>query len=147
MPQQPGYRAFFQSDARYGHNPRIPDAERFRMKLSALASQLGLKMKGDDVEIIGPAPIEAAGPGLITFAVDAKYAGALRACNASAAIVPRELASDAQCATLISSNPMFDFARALEIFFPPYRPPHGIHPSAAVSPDAKIGEGASIGEF
>lgn len=117
------------------------------MKLSALASQLGLKMKGDDVELIGPAPIEAAGPGLITFAVGAKYAGALRACNASAAIVPPELAPDAHCATLISSNPMFDFARALEIFFPPYRPPHIIHPSAAISSDAKIGEGASIGEF
>lgn len=118
------------------------------MKLNELASRLGLELRGDgETEIAAPAPIEAAGPGMITFAVGAKYAAALRASGAAAAIVPAELVPEAKCATLVSGNPVFDFARVLEIFFPPYRPPAGIHPSAIIAPDARIGEGASIGAY
>ena len=52
-----------------------------------------------------------------------------------------------RCATLISKNPYFDFARVLAIFVPPYRPPLGIDPTARIAPDAKIGERASIGAY
>jgi len=118
------------------------------MKLHELASKLGLELRGDgETEIIAPAPIEAAGPGMITFAAATKYAAALRASSAAAAIVPAELAAEAKCATLVSSNPVFDFARVLEIFFPPYRPPAGIHPSAVIASDVRIGENASIGAY
>src|SRR5580658_5661463 len=116
-----------------------------KMKLKELASKLGLEMRGDGgVEIFAPAPIEAASPGMIVFVASAKYASALQS-NVSAAITTAELASGAKCATLISANPYADFARVLEIFFPPYRPGPGIDPSASIAPDAKIGPGASIG--
>ena len=91
------------------------------MKLKELASKLGLEIRGDGgVEIFAPAPIEAAGPGMIVFVAGAKYAPALQS-NVSAAITTAELAAGAKCATLISANPYADFARVLEIFFPPYR--------------------------
>jgi UDP-3-O-[3-hydroxymyristoyl] glucosamine N-acyltransferase len=117
------------------------------MKLNELASKLGLELRGDGgAEIYAPAPVEAAGPGMIIFVAAEKYAAALDS-GVSAAITTRELAERAKCATLISANPKADFARALEIFFPPYRPAAGIDQTAVVAPDAKIGENASIGAY
>ena len=76
------------------------------MKLGEIAAKLGLELRGDGaVEIAMPAPIEAAGPGMITFAVGAKYAAALRASRASCAIVPEDLVAAAPAATLLSTNP------------------------------------------
>jgi UDP-3-O-[3-hydroxymyristoyl] glucosamine N-acyltransferase len=116
------------------------------LKLSEIAANLKLTLNGDGaMEILTPAPIEAAGPGMITFASGPKYAAALRASAASCAIVPAELVNDARCATIVSANPPFDFARVLVLFFPPYRPPVGIDPSARIAPDVAIGKGASIG--
>jgi UDP-3-O-[3-hydroxymyristoyl] glucosamine N-acyltransferase len=118
------------------------------MKLGEIAAKLGLELRGDGtIEIAMPAPIEAAGPGMITFAVGAKYAAALRASKAACAIVPGELLSDAPAATLLSTNPAFDFARVLGLFFPPYRPAVGIDATAVIAADARIGEGASIGAY
>jgi UDP-3-O-[3-hydroxymyristoyl] glucosamine N-acyltransferase len=118
------------------------------VKISEIAAKLGLKFNGDgEIEIATPAPIEAAAAGTITFASGPKYAAALRASNASCAIVPAELAAEARCATIISANPPFDFARVLTIFFPPYRPPAGIHPTAWIPDDVSVGEDASIGAY
>src|SRR5260370_12501073 len=115
------------------------------MQLKELASKLGLEIRGDGgVEIFAPAPIEAAGPGMIVFVASAKYAPALQS-GVSAAITTAELAAGAKCATLISANPYADFARVLEIFFPPYRPAPGIDPRASIAPDATIGANASVG--
>src|SRR5260370_20917361 len=115
------------------------------MKLKELASKLGLEISGDSgVEIFAPAPIEAAGPGMIVFVASAKYASALQS-SVPAAITTAGLAAGAKCATLISANPYADFARVLEIFFPPYRPAPGIDPRASIAPDATIGANASIG--
>lgn len=116
------------------------------MKLSELASRLGLELRGDgEVEISTPAPLEAAAPGTIIFVASARYLDALRTTTASCAIAPKELAAQAPCAVLISANPYADFARVLEIFFPPYRPAPGIDPTACIAPDASVGAGASIG--
>jgi UDP-3-O-[3-hydroxymyristoyl] glucosamine N-acyltransferase len=118
------------------------------MKLRELASRLGLELRGDgELEIMAPAPIDAAAEGSITFAVSPKYTRVLRASRASAAIVSNELANDAECAVLVSDDPAFDFARVLELFFPPYRPPSTIHPSAIIAADARIGENSSIGAY
>jgi UDP-3-O-[3-hydroxymyristoyl] glucosamine N-acyltransferase len=116
------------------------------LKLSEIAVHLGLAFNGDGgMEIATPAPIEAAGPGMITFASGPKYAAALHASSASCAIVPIEMVDDARCATIVSVNPPFDFARVLSLFFPPYRPPAGVDPSARIASDVAMGEGASIG--
>jgi len=118
------------------------------MKLRELAQHLGVELRGDgELEIIAPAAIETADTGMITFAVGPKYAAALRASRATAAIVPTEMLVDARCAVLVSADPAFDFAKLLELFFPPYRPPQEIHPTAIVAPDARIGECSSIGAY
>jgi UDP-3-O-[3-hydroxymyristoyl] glucosamine N-acyltransferase len=116
------------------------------MKLGELAKKLGLQLNGDPaIEVFAPAPVEAASPGTVIFVAAPKFAAALTAGSAAAAITTAELAREAKCATLISANPYADFARTIEIFFPPYRPTPGIDPSACVAADAKIGPNASIG--
>src|SRR5208282_4686095 len=50
-----------------------PENRGIKMKLKELASKLGLESRGDGgVEIFAPAPIEAAGPGMIVFVASAK---------------------------------------------------------------------------
>jgi UDP-3-O-[3-hydroxymyristoyl] glucosamine N-acyltransferase len=118
------------------------------MKLSELAQTIGLPLRGDGaIEILAPAPIETAGPGMITFATGPKYAAALRASTAAAAIAPAAIADDARCPILISTNPAFDFARVLEVFFPPYRPALGIHPTACIDSTARIGADSFVGAY
>src|SRR5260370_20611773 len=108
------------------------------MKRNDLASKLGRERRGDGgAEIYAPAPVEAAGPGMIIFVAAEKYAAALQS-GVSAAIPPRELSERAKCATLISANPYADFARAMNIFFPPFRPPPGTTPTPRVPPAASI---------
>ncbi|MGO9603399.1 MAG: UDP-3-O-(3-hydroxymyristoyl)glucosamine N-acyltransferase [Candidatus Binataceae bacterium] len=116
------------------------------MKLKELADRLGLELHGDgQVEIFAPAPIEAAGPGMIIFVGAEKFAPILQKTSASAAIVSPEFAASARCAVLISPNPYADFARVIGIFFPPYHPQAGIDPTARIAPDAKLGDNASVG--
>jgi len=118
------------------------------MKLKDLASRLGLELRGDgELEIIAPAPLEAAASGTITFLAHPKYLTLMENSTASCVITSSELAVKVNRASLISSNPYVDFARTLEIFFPPYRPPVGIDPTASIAADASIGDGASIGAY
>ena len=115
------------------------------MKLKELASRLELEMRGDgETEIFAPAPIEAAGPGMIIYVRNDKFAPILQTTTASAAIVAAQYVDQAKCPVLISPSPYADFARTVSIFFPMYRP-QGIDPSARIAIDAKIGENASIG--
>src|SRR5262249_42747119 len=105
-----------------------------------------LELRGDgETEILAPAPIEAAGPGMIIFVAAEKFAPTLERTSAAAAIVAREFVDKARCPALISTNPYADFARAVGIFFPSYRPRPGIHPSAQIAADVKLAENASIG--
>ncbi len=77
---------------------------------------------------------------------------ALRSAQAGLAIVDRRLMEKCRDvltigsvrAVLWSSNPRLDFCRVLERFYAPPRPV-GIHPSAVVSPLAKIGLRCAIG--
>ncbi|MGH7815568.1 MAG: UDP-3-O-(3-hydroxymyristoyl)glucosamine N-acyltransferase [Candidatus Binataceae bacterium] len=117
------------------------------MKLKELASRLGLEFRGNgDAEIAVPATADAAGPGTIVFVAAPKYAAVLQS-NVAAAIATAEMAAGAKCPVLISPNPLADFARTVEIFFPPARPPAGIDPTAKIAPDANLGPDASIGAY
>src|ERR1019366_3398809 len=49
--------------------------------------------------------------------------------------------------TLRSADPYMSFARALEVFYPFQRPAAGIHPTAVIAPDVKLGRNASIGPY
>jgi UDP-3-O-[3-hydroxymyristoyl] glucosamine N-acyltransferase len=117
------------------------------MTTRELAAALGCQVAGNpDLEITGVAPMEQAGPTELTFLANPKYAHKVRDTRAGAILIA-EPVREGPITSLVSSNPYLDFARALELFYQPPRPPAGIHPLASIAATASIGENASIGPF
>src|SRR5580700_4470708 len=117
------------------------------MLLRHLALQLGCELLGDgEIEITGVAGMVHAVPGQLTFLANLTYAPKVKQTRASAILVSEPIL-DLPIASLVSSNPYLDFARALALFYQPPRPAPGISPLAAVAASARAGEGCSIGPF
>jgi UDP-3-O-[3-hydroxymyristoyl] glucosamine N-acyltransferase len=112
-------------------------------------SQIAALIQGDilgnsEIVISGAAPFEHAGERDITVAGSAKFLKQIDSCRAGAIIVPPNIETAGH--TLVQvQNPMVAFARVLQFFHPPAKPPEGIHPRAEVGPDFKHGPGVSIG--
>ncbi|MCL5670041.1 MAG: hypothetical protein M1423_01895, partial [Acidobacteria bacterium] len=122
--------------------PFTPEGVRL-MRLGDIAAKLGSKLEGpEDLEITAVAPIEMAGPTSLTFLSNPKYRRELKTTRAAAIILsPQE--PDPGRPALRSENPYLDFARALELFSPPLRPAPGIHPTAVIAADVKLGRNPS----
>ncbi len=117
------------------------------MKLGELASRLECKLEGaPDLEITGVAGMDEAQAGQITFLSNPKYLSKIDATQASAIIAGSEVDTLGKPA-LRSADPYMSFARAVEVFHPPQRPAAGIHPTAVIAPDARLGRNASIGPY
>ncbi len=113
------------------------------MILRELADRLGCALRGDGaVEVDRVAPIDAAGPGSLTFVASAKWAVRLRTTQASAVIVHPSIATPLP--SLLSDNPYLAFAGAVVLLHPKAAAPPGVHPSAVVHPTAALGEGVHI---
>jgi UDP-3-O-[3-hydroxymyristoyl] glucosamine N-acyltransferase len=118
-----------------------------RYTLGRLAELLDARVAGDaQIEISGVATLEDAGPGEITFLANPKYAPLAKSTRASA-IIAAEPVAGTSLAVLVSSNPYYDFARVLALYFQPPRPAPAIHPTACIAASAKIGPNASIGAY
>lgn len=117
------------------------------MTLAEIAERLDCRLEGDgSIEIARVAGLSDAGPGDITFLANPKYVQAAQRTQASAII----LAGDAPavpCSILRSAHPYRTFAQALALLGRDERPAAGVHPTAAVAPDARLGRGVSIGPF
>src|SRR5438445_4528626 len=117
------------------------------MRLRHLVSQLGCELVGDgDLERTGVAGMEHAAPGHLTFLANPAYAPKVSRTKASAILVAEPI-RDLPLASVVSTNPYLDFARALGLFYQPPRPAPGIHPLASIARSAAIGENPSIGPF
>ena len=116
------------------------------MKLQEIAERLQCRVEGDgSIEITGIASLEDAGAGELTFYTGAKYLDALQQTRASAVIAP--LGTETRLAVLCTPDPYLTFARAVELFADPWRPPAGVHRLAVVGEGAAIAADASIGPF
>ncbi|MGC1294598.1 MAG: UDP-3-O-(3-hydroxymyristoyl)glucosamine N-acyltransferase [Alloacidobacterium sp.] len=117
------------------------------MKLAELAQLLGAECRGTpDADITGVAGIEEAGPGMVTFVANPKYAGLAKKTSAGAVLVAPDF-PEIEASTLRIKNPYLAFARAIAIFHPAPAYSPGIHPTAVIHPTARIGHGASIGAY
>jgi UDP-3-O-[3-hydroxymyristoyl] glucosamine N-acyltransferase len=116
------------------------------MNLNQIATFINGELVGDpDLEISGLAKIEEAGPGELSFLANPKYTKYLTSTKASAVLVSREQ-TDVPISHIKVDDPYLGFLLILEQFNPPNLPNFsGIHPSAIVDPDAKIGENVTIG--
>ncbi|MFQ6069401.1 MAG: UDP-3-O-(3-hydroxymyristoyl)glucosamine N-acyltransferase [Candidatus Aminicenantales bacterium] len=115
------------------------------IKLKKLAQLLGCHFEGDgETEILSVSSPEKAGEGDLVFISHRKYIPLLEKSRASAAIIP-ESEKFERIPVLKAKNPPLTFVRAIEILYEPKPPQPGIHPTAFVSPSAKIGREVSIG--
>ena len=117
------------------------------MRLGEIAEKLGCKLEGpEDLEITAVAGLEEAGPSELTFLSNPKYRRKLQASRAAAIILSVQDPDPGRPA-LRSVNPYLDFAKALELFYPSERPELGIHPTAIIAAEAKLGRNPSIGPY
>jgi len=122
------------------------------MKLKELAKQLGAELVSgaggvaDEIEVSGVAGIEEAGPGQVTFVANPKYAGLAKTTGAAAVIVEPDF-QEIAAPTLRVKNSYRAFAKAIECFYaaPTYKP--GVHPTAVVDAEARIGARAHVGAY
>jgi UDP-3-O-[3-hydroxymyristoyl] glucosamine N-acyltransferase len=100
-----------------------------------------------EVVLHGIAPLQVAGPGMVSFLDNRRYADALRATRAGAVLVHPDLAglAPAGCIAIRTREPYLAWARVAALFHPapPARP--GIHPAAVVDPAARVDASAEIG--
>ncbi len=118
------------------------------MTLREAAALIGGRLApGEDaIGITGVASLDDAGPGEISFFGSPKYLKNLRKSQASACLVPEGFSEEVPPRLIHVADPGVAFARLLEHFAPPpvvFLP--GIHPSAVISPEAKIAESAHVG--
>ena len=120
-------------------------------RLGDLVDSLGGELIGDpELDIVGIAPLDAAGPSHITFLSNPKLRAQAAQTHAAALILsPRDhpqLPSYAG-ARVLTDNPYAYFARAAQRFAATsaVSPPVGIHASAWVDPSATVAASASIG--
>ncbi|MBF0627408.1 MAG: UDP-3-O-(3-hydroxymyristoyl)glucosamine N-acyltransferase [Magnetococcales bacterium] len=116
------------------------------MKLTELARSLGLELRGAEVEIHGVAPLERAEAGDLSFVVARRWLN--EPCNASAVLVPSELAEEAVklgVPLLVSRTPALDAGRAGLLLGGRVLQVSGLHPSAVIDPTARLAEGVMVG--
>lgn len=115
------------------------------LSVEEIAGLLDCPFEGDrKTEIKGVSDLEKAGEGDLVFLGHRKYRPLLDKSRASAAIIPKEERYD-RIPVIKSENPHLSFLRVVEHFYTPYRPEPGIHPTAVISPSAKLGKEVSVG--
>ncbi|MEW6095530.1 MAG: UDP-3-O-(3-hydroxymyristoyl)glucosamine N-acyltransferase [bacterium] len=114
----------------------------------------GKIIEGDkNIPISQIAPIKEAKKGDISFIFDKKELKKISESQicASCVVLPNKFVPEdiktISIPKIIVENPKLAFAKLLNIFIPSTIPVKGIHPSAIISKDAKIGKGVSIGAY
>ena len=97
--------------------------------------------------LTGPAPLQSAGPGEVSFLDNRRYLPALKATRAGAVIVHPDMAGHvpAGCTAIVTKDPYLGWARVASLFFPvaPVHP--GVHASAVVDAAAFVDPRAEVG--
>jgi UDP-3-O-[3-hydroxymyristoyl] glucosamine N-acyltransferase len=120
-------------------------------KLSDTAQSNSLSVNTDlDPEITGVAPVDEASSSTLSYIEGAKFAAMVGKTAASALILPSDEALQTQAtergiAWIGASEPRLVFAKAIALFYKPFRPAPEIHPTAVIHPSAEIGKDVYIG--
>jgi UDP-3-O-[3-hydroxymyristoyl] glucosamine N-acyltransferase len=114
--------------------------------LGDLAVRFGLGLRGEpSLRVSRVATLSHAGAGSLSFLANPRYRKQMESTRATAVLVGPENAAGCPVAALIDPNPYLAYARIADLLYPqaPFAP--GIHPTAVVSPAARIAPSASVG--
>jgi len=116
--------------------------------LAELAALLDAQLLGDgSATITGVAGVREARPGDVTFLVNPRYESYLAETGATAVLVA-EPRVGCPVAQLVCADPYFAFLRCVKIFRQERpRPPVGVHPTAVLGANVRLGHGVSIGPY
>lgn len=115
-------------------------------KLEELAARLDAVLEGDPATVItGVAGLDDAGPGDLSFLANPKYAPLVAGTRASAVLVDRNFAGEADAALLRVTNPFHSMIQLVREAQALDRPAPGIHPSAIIDPSAEVDPGCRVG--
>jgi UDP-3-O-[3-hydroxymyristoyl] glucosamine N-acyltransferase len=103
-------------------------------------------------QILGIAAIQSAQPQHLSYIEGAKFASMLSETAASALILPKDATLQQQAtargiAWIATPQPRLLFAKAIALFYQPYQPDPGIHPTAIIDPSVKLGKDVYIGAY
>jgi UDP-3-O-[3-hydroxymyristoyl] glucosamine N-acyltransferase len=114
--------------------------------LGKVASHVGAELHGDpDTVVNGLATLQSAKSGQLSFLSNRKYRRYLRQTEASAVIITREDMDECPVSALVVDDPYLSYASVVNLFHPETENMPGVHPSAVISPSAKIDNSATIG--
>ncbi len=113
------------------------------------ADQLAMFVDGEVVgngssEIAGVAPIELAGPGMLTFFGNEKYRAAFEASSAGCTLVGRDTVVPEGRVAIRVDSPYFAFAILASVFHPRQREAVGVSERASVAPSAVLGVDVNV---
>ncbi len=115
------------------------------MKLSEIASRLGLSYQGEDIEIEGVSGLDHPAPKTIGFIENKRMATEAENSVIAAFIVPEGVTLTKPF--LVAKEPKYTFSLVVE-WFSPYQPYEvGISPQAYVHPTARLGKNVTILPF
>ena len=106
----------------------------------------GTVIGNDAIMISGLAPIDHIQPNTIVFAEGDDNLKRAEASQAAAILVAKHV-NTLKKALIQVDNPFKAFMQLLQHFYPAHPAVIGIHPTAAIAEDARIGERVSIGAF
>lgn len=112
-----------------------------------LADRVSGRLEGDpDRRVTGVAPVEAAGPGDLTFVVDRRRARAAESSEPAVVLLPEGLSVTGDLTVVRVDRPRRAFAELVVLFRPEEeRRAPGVAPTAVVDEGARIGENVSLG--
>ena len=116
------------------------------LKLSDLAEQLNLQIKGDgDTLIEGVGTLSDATTSQISFLSNPAYREQLKTTRAAAVIVSESDAGNCPVNCLIADDPYVSYAKIAEQFDPRRPQNPGLHTSASIDPTATLGKDVYVG--
>jgi UDP-3-O-[3-hydroxymyristoyl] glucosamine N-acyltransferase len=120
------------------------------LTLAEIANRTDGTVQGQPgLRVCGVAPVRDAGPDQLGLLAARRYLRFVEESNAGALLVSADLAdsvpSDRSC--VIVQNPHHSLPRLLEYFHPPSDRKPGIHPTAVLGSDVRLGERAQIGPY
>src|SRR3954470_4155064 len=116
------------------------------LTLGEIASRLGGRVAGNpDTLIRQVGTLERAGEGEIAFFANPRYKAQLAGTRAAAVILAPQNEALTARPRLVAENPYLVFARVSQLFNPIVSQPPGVHPTAVVAPDVRLGARVSIG--
>jgi len=117
---------------------------------AAVAAQVGGVLVGDgSIEVRGIAPLDRAGPNDLSFLAQLRYGQWFATSRAGVVLIAPELAEHAGAPTtrIVVAKPVDAMVTLLARFHRKEPRAQGVHPSAVIANDVRLGEGVTIEPF